>query len=276
MQYMANLLRGNAYKLVLPYIKRDRVDLASTGELWGILDGAYDDPDRKGTAKRELETPKPANREFSVYFANFQRLMAELRWDVDARKATLYRGLSDEMKDLLLTYSPPEEWTQYTHFSRNSILRSGPDLRRRNAEFRTPFPDSLPDRAYRLPRNPCIPMYDGRPRVAWTRPDGPRGCRREAERQHQYAKRLEYARAVACQSIAELNIPDVTESPAPYRSEPRKPRPDSRLRIVPQKSKKGGPAAVGKLVVPCRKVCTAMGRPALSSSFPSRCISGWS
>ena len=86
---MANLLRGNAYKMVLPYIQRDRIDLASTDELWEVLDGAYDDPDRKGTAKRELENLKQANREFSVYFADFQRLMAELRWDDDARKTAL-------------------------------------------------------------------------------------------------------------------------------------------------------------------------------------------
>jgi len=52
MQYMANLLQGNVTKMVLPYIQRNQIDLASTDGLWGILDGAYDDPNKKRTTER--------------------------------------------------------------------------------------------------------------------------------------------------------------------------------------------------------------------------------
>ena len=201
LQYMANLLRGNAYKMVLPYIQRDRIDLATTDELWEVLDGAYEDPDRKGTAKRELENLKQANREFSVYFADFQRLMAELRWDDDARKTALYRGLSEEMKDLLLSYSPPEEWNQYTHL----LQELDSKIRARSAEKKRKGPTSItrPNPAPAPQPNPApvIPVSQrttANPEWHGPAPMDLSAGHREAERQRQYAERRAAGLCTSC------------------------------------------------------------------------------
>ena len=65
--------------MIYPYIINDEIDFNTIKELWDMLDCAYDDPDYQGTAERELAMLKQGTREFSVYFANFQRIMAELK-----------------------------------------------------------------------------------------------------------------------------------------------------------------------------------------------------
>src|SRR6185436_4945769 len=73
----------------------------------------YDDPDWKGTAERELEHLKQGGRDFSAYYANFQHLMAELNWNVSAKMNALYRGMSEELKDLIYHHDLPVDWPGY-------------------------------------------------------------------------------------------------------------------------------------------------------------------
>ena len=47
---------------------------------------------------------KPGTRQFSSYFADFQRIMAELKWDPSAKKAALCQGMTGNLKDVLLSY----------------------------------------------------------------------------------------------------------------------------------------------------------------------------
>jgi len=186
MQYMANLLRGNAYKMVLPFIKTDRIDLGSTNELWGILDAVYDDPNKKRTAERELETLKQENREFSVYFADFQRLMAELRWDESARRSALYRGLSGEMKDLLRSYPRPSEWGQYIHL----LQELDSKIRARSDEKKSKPLKPAPSRpAHQIPEGPASQLSTADPE--WHRPAPVcfSAVRRESGRQGRYEER---------------------------------------------------------------------------------------
>ena len=65
--------------MINPYLVNDRINFNTIKEFWDILDCAYDDPDRQGTAKRKLAMLKQGTTEFSAYFANFQRIMAELQ-----------------------------------------------------------------------------------------------------------------------------------------------------------------------------------------------------
>ena len=90
--------------MISPHIVNDQIDFNTIKELWDVLDCAYDDPDRQGTAKREPAMPKQGTREFSAYFADFQRIMAELKWDPSAKKAALRQGMAGNFKDLLLSY----------------------------------------------------------------------------------------------------------------------------------------------------------------------------
>jgi hypothetical protein len=54
------------------------------------------------------------NREFSIYYAEFQRLMAILDYDSKAKKATLKRGLSKELQaSLVYQTDEPEDFDKF-------------------------------------------------------------------------------------------------------------------------------------------------------------------
>ena len=110
MMNITSLLEGNTHRMIHPYITSDRIDFNTIKELWDVLHCAYDNPDRRGTAERELAALKQGNREFSVYFADFQRIMAELQWDPSPKKAALRQGMAGSLKDLLLSYDYTDDW----------------------------------------------------------------------------------------------------------------------------------------------------------------------
>ena len=83
-------------------------------------------------AERELTMLKQETREFLAYFADFQRIMAELKWDPSAKKAALRQGMAENLKDLLLSYDCPDEWTQYIQLPQ----RLDSKLRLRDAEMK--------------------------------------------------------------------------------------------------------------------------------------------
>ena len=109
MMYITSLLEGNAPQMIYSYIVKGRINFNTITELWETLDSAYDDPDRQGTAEQELAILKQGTREFSAYFADFQRTMAELEWDPSAKKAALRQGMAGNLKDLLLAYDCPDD-----------------------------------------------------------------------------------------------------------------------------------------------------------------------
>lgn len=66
------------------------------------LELAFGDPDRKGTAQRQVQTLRQKNREFSAYFAEFNRYVQDTGYNDEAKKAALMVGLSQELKGLLV------------------------------------------------------------------------------------------------------------------------------------------------------------------------------
>ena len=77
--YITSLLKGNAYRMIYPYIVNDQINFNTIKELQNTLDCAHNDPCRQETAERELAILKQGTREFSAYFADFQCIMTELR-----------------------------------------------------------------------------------------------------------------------------------------------------------------------------------------------------
>ena len=62
--------------------------LASLEDLIRVLELAFRDPDKAGMAQRELEKLKIGAKDtFSNYFANFQRLIANLDYNKYRKKA---------------------------------------------------------------------------------------------------------------------------------------------------------------------------------------------
>ena len=49
--YMTSFLKEDAYKMVRPCLNHE----ATEDSVWAVLDLAYDDPHRRGTAERELK-----------------------------------------------------------------------------------------------------------------------------------------------------------------------------------------------------------------------------
>ena len=95
------LLQGNACAQIQPYILETTIDFTNVTALLNVLKAAVSDPARTGTAERKLETIKQANCDFSTYYAEFSRYVANTQWNDAAKKTALSRGLSYEIKDAL-------------------------------------------------------------------------------------------------------------------------------------------------------------------------------
>ena len=102
-----SLLKKSAADIIRPYLGTDRVDLADVDEFWTVLDRAFDDPDRKGTAERNLRALRQGKKEFAHYFAEFMRLKADVTWNDAACIDSLRTGCAQEIRDVLQVQLAP-------------------------------------------------------------------------------------------------------------------------------------------------------------------------
>jgi hypothetical protein len=89
LRYVYGYLKGNAQNQIQPYVETDTFSLDDVEALIKILEATFGDPDEVGMASGELDHLMQGNREFSIYYAEVQRLMAILDYDSKAKKATL-------------------------------------------------------------------------------------------------------------------------------------------------------------------------------------------
>ena len=101
LRYTVGLLQGTAFAQIQPYILETTIDFTNVTALLNVLEAAFGDPDRTGTAERKVESLKHTNRDFSTYYAEFSRHVANTQWNDAAKKTALSRGLSNEIKDAL-------------------------------------------------------------------------------------------------------------------------------------------------------------------------------
>jgi hypothetical protein len=130
LSYAVGRLEGVAFEQILPYIEDNAVNLDDIDALIKILEDAFGDPDRVATATRELRNLRQANREFSLYFADFQRLSAETEWNESAKKDALQNGLCEELKDALTLLIEEEEYSAFV----KQLQRLDNKLRARQAD----------------------------------------------------------------------------------------------------------------------------------------------
>ena len=97
------------------HLHNNEVGFASLNEFTEVLRIAFGDPDEVKTAVRKLDALRQNNKEFSQYYAEFQRLITILQYDDQAKCHALERGLNREIKDALVHQdSPPDEtFTQF-------------------------------------------------------------------------------------------------------------------------------------------------------------------
>lgn len=98
LRYVYGFLKGNAQNQIQPYVLADKINLGNVEALFPILEAAFGDADQVGTVSAELDKLTQGNKEFSQYYAEFQRLIAILDYDTNAKKAALKRGLSRELQ----------------------------------------------------------------------------------------------------------------------------------------------------------------------------------
>lgn len=104
LRYIFSRLEGAAQQQVISRIHLDgSIDFHTTEELWTVLEQAFGDPDRKGTAQRAVQNLRQRNREFHVYLADFQRHIDYTGFNEEAKKIALLNGISVELRDLLVT-----------------------------------------------------------------------------------------------------------------------------------------------------------------------------
>jgi len=111
--YAVRFLKGKAYEQIPPLIDEGNINIASVEALITRLENAFGDPDRVCTAKRNLQSLRQKNCNFSHYLADFQRYAAEVSWNDAAKQTSLYEGLSAELKEALVTLDTPVELDQY-------------------------------------------------------------------------------------------------------------------------------------------------------------------
>ena len=120
LRYAVNRLLGAALNLIRVYVpeKNRRILVKSLNVLIDLLRQTFDDPDRTLTTNREIWKLKQNNSTFPLYFAEFDQIMEELNWNEEVQREQLYVGLSDEIKDDVVTYSSGKKFWVQTHGQR--------------------------------------------------------------------------------------------------------------------------------------------------------------
>jgi len=105
---VVNCLLGASLNLIRAYVSENtgQIQLESLKALLDLLSKAFDDPDRTCTTNREIRKLKQKSSTFAAYFTEFGRIMGDLNWNEEAPRKQLYEGLSDEIKDALVTSHP--------------------------------------------------------------------------------------------------------------------------------------------------------------------------
>lgn len=136
--YAIGLLEGPALAQVVAKTDNGQVHFEDIDAFYTFLRKAFGDPDRKATAQRELNGIKQANKEFSVFYADFSRLAAESGFDEYALKFLLEQSISAELSDLMLHHDTPDEYQKYVDLLQNLDSRHRANVAK-NKKIARPF-----------------------------------------------------------------------------------------------------------------------------------------
>jgi hypothetical protein len=148
LRYAFSFLRGPAYDTMEPHLLENKINFSTLEEFTEVLRIAFGDPDEVRTAVRKLEALRQNNREFSQYYAEFQRLITVLQYDDQAKYHALERGLCREIKDALIHQDTPPEETFAQLVAR---------LNRLDNRIRARKQEQNGGRSANTPRAPAIP-----------------------------------------------------------------------------------------------------------------------
>jgi hypothetical protein len=101
LKYTVGRLEKVAMAQIMLYCDKvsGEVKLNSLKTFVDILELAFGDQDKAATAKRELLRLKQRDCKFSQWYAEFQRYVADVNWNVEAQMDALRKGPSNKLKD---------------------------------------------------------------------------------------------------------------------------------------------------------------------------------
>ena len=108
MSYVTNRLEGPAYAQILPYILDGECQLPDYPDVLRVLERAYGDPNRVNNARKKLFQLKQQNKEFAVFYTEFQRLALEGEVQEDSQTTLLEAALSRELRNQLANVDAPD------------------------------------------------------------------------------------------------------------------------------------------------------------------------
>jgi hypothetical protein len=141
MAYVTNRLSGDPYAQVLPYIKEGVCQLPDYKDILTLLDRAFGDPNRVNNARNDLFRLRQTNKDFGIFFAEFQRLALEGEMTEDALSTLLEQAINRELRSMLMHNEPPSR--EYHQFA--SFLQ---DLENRRRHYENAAPSIPATRTY--------------------------------------------------------------------------------------------------------------------------------
>jgi hypothetical protein len=101
LRYVFSRLEGATLDQMIHLMKDDYMNLENVKVFVTPLEEAYRDPDHVNATERALTKLCQSNRDFIMYYAEFQCLIMDLNWNHAAKCTALHHGLSEELKDIL-------------------------------------------------------------------------------------------------------------------------------------------------------------------------------
>lgn len=129
MAYIESRVGGPASKHLQPRLRASTTNpflLAS--DMYDVLEKVFGDPNRKQTARNEFRLLRQTNKDFNIFWADFQRLAADAEMPEDTLIDELQYKVSNEIQDKLIGF---DEWDSLQKLA-EKCQRIDQELRLRN------------------------------------------------------------------------------------------------------------------------------------------------
>lgn len=90
-----------------PLVEKDDHVLHDFAEFTHLFEECFGEPDRERVAANRLENLRQGTRAAATYISEFRRIAADLSWNEPALIEACRRGVSDEIKDMLVHQAKP-------------------------------------------------------------------------------------------------------------------------------------------------------------------------
>ena len=109
--FIGSLLSGPALNWFAPYVENNAPILSDLSAFNLIFESTFGDPDKYRTAATKIRSLKQGNRSTATYASEFRQIASDLAWDDAALTDQFRSGLRDDVKDLMIAFTNPEDLT---------------------------------------------------------------------------------------------------------------------------------------------------------------------